>query len=224
MSTAKVVGVAQAALAYGYTTVVPKIERNFGNAQGKFEGYITMEEQHSDEVQITDHPIEQGAAITDHAFKLPAELTVKIAWSNSPSGAGLLGGIRGLLSTVTIVQSNIMGTSANQVRQIYEKLLASQLRREPMLVLTGKRQYPNMLIKSIVVTTDKLTENMLAVTVTFREIIRVKTTIITVESVPSANQKEPQATSSPVNNGTKQLTPAAKANGPAADRAINPTR
>lgn len=224
MSTAKVVGVAQAALAYGYTTVVPKVERKFGNSKGEFDGYITLEEQHSDEVQITDHPIEQGAAITDHAFKLPSEVTVKISWSNSPSGAGLLGGIRGLLSTVSIVQSNIRGSGANQVRSIYEKLLAAQLRREPMLVVTGKRQYPSMLIKSIVVTTDKATENMLAVTVTFREIIRVKTTIITVETVPSANQKDPQATSSPVNNGTKQLAPASKVNGPAADRAINPTR
>ena len=42
---------------------------------------VTIEEQHTDSLTITDQPVETGAAISDHAFKNPAEVTVKVGWS-----------------------------------------------------------------------------------------------------------------------------------------------
>lgn len=214
----QVTGFAQAALLYGYNAAIKKPERSFG----EFKGYITMEEQHQDELEITDHPIEQGAAITDHAFKRPAELTLKISWSNSPSGSGLLGGIQGLLNTGNIFISNILGTSSNQVAEIYQKLLKAQAAREPMGVFTGKRQYDNMLIRSLVVTTDAKSENVLAVTVGMRQIIRVTTSVITLSRVPAANQQNPASTQAPVNGGAKQLVPTANVDTDMFGRVLNP--
>ena len=44
---------------------------------------VVVEEVHTDTLTITDHPVEQGAPITDHAFKNPAELSMRIGWSSS---------------------------------------------------------------------------------------------------------------------------------------------
>lgn len=211
-------GFAIAALQYGYSTTIPKPVRKFGD----FGGYITMEETHTDEVEITDHPIEQGASITDHAYKRPAELTVKISWSNSPNNSGLLGGIRGLISTGAILVSNVLGNNVNQVREIYQKLLKAQADREPMEVFTGKRTYTDMLIKSINVTTDAKAENTLAVTVSFKQIIRVTTTTLTIEQVPAANQRNPGATQATTNAGTKSVKPTTNVDQGAVGQAINP--
>ena len=32
---------------------------------------VTIEEVHTDEIELTQHPVQQGAAITDHKFKKP---------------------------------------------------------------------------------------------------------------------------------------------------------
>lgn len=212
------IGFAIAGLQYGYSTTVPSPVRKFGD----FQGYLTMEEQHSDTVEITDHPIEQGAAITDHAFKRPAELTLKISWSNSPNNGGLLGGIRGLFSTGSILVSNILGNNVNQVKEIYQKLLKAQADREPLEVFTGKRTYTDMLIRSLDVVTDQRTENVLMITVSFKQIIRVTTTTLTIEQVPPANQRNPQATQAPTNAGNKTATPTTQVDQPTVNQFINP--
>lgn len=211
-------GFAIAALQYGYNSRIPKAERRFG----KFKGYITMEEVHTDELEITEHPIEQGASITDHAYKRPAELRVRIGWSNSPSGAGLLGGIRGLLSTGSILVSNVLGNNVNQVKEIYQKLLKAQADREPMEVMTGKRTYTNMLIKSLVVTTDRTSENVLDVTISFQQIILVTTQVATIERVPPANQRNAPATQAPTNAGAKAPKPTSNVDGAAMNQFVNP--
>lgn len=53
---------------------------------------ITIRERHQDDLEITDHPVEQGAQISDHAFKRPAEVTIEVAWSNSISKPSTLVG------------------------------------------------------------------------------------------------------------------------------------
>jgi len=196
-------GFAQAALQYGYSAIIPKVERRFG----EIKDYITMEELQTDELEITQHPIEQGAAITDHAFKRPSQLRVRIAWSNSPNNGGLLGGIKGLFNTGSILVSNILGEDTNQVKAIYQKLRNAQDAREPMEVFTGKFVYRDMLIKSLVATTDQRTENILDVTIEFMQILRVTTQIATIQRVPPENQKDAPATQAPTDTGSKALKP-----------------
>lgn len=211
-------GFAQAALQYGYAAIIPKPQRSFG----QIKEYITMEELHTDELEITQHPIEQGAAITDHAFMRPAQLRIRISWSNSPNNGGLLGGIKGLFSTGSILISNILGEDPNQVKEIYQRLLNAQRAREPLEVFTGKRRYEDMLIKSLVVTTDQKTENVLDVTVEFQQVLLVTTSIARVESVPAANQRNAAATQAPTNSGTKALKPTANVNQEALGRFSSP--
>ena len=67
--------------------------------------------------------------------------------------------------------------------------------------MSGKRLYTNMLIKSLGCTTDKATENVLMIDITFKKVIRVMTSETT---VLIENQASPAGTASVQNGGTVQ--------------------
>lgn len=187
-------GIVQAAQAVGLSLVVIKPKR----AIGAFEAQVVIEETHHDELEITDHPIEQGASISDHAFKRPAEVTIRCGWSDSP--ASNLPNVIGNLAVFA-------GSAVSQVRDIYQKLLNLQQQRIPFDVYTGKRYYQNMLIKTLSTTTNKQTENSLVITAVLRQVILVTTQTVTV-STPAANQTDPQTTQPTANAGSVSLKPA----------------
>jgi hypothetical protein len=163
---------------------------------------VTIEENHLDELEITNHPVEQGATISDHAFKRPVEVVMRVGWS--PSRAiGSSGDILGdLASRVTDV------TGRGYIQDAYNQLLDLQEALEPFDVVTGKRNYSNMLLQGLSVTTDKTSENMLMVEARFREVIIVQTQVTTLP--PIANQAIPQQTGAIVNQGTQQPQPVNK--------------
>lgn len=151
-------------------TAVFKPQRQFG----PFSAQITIEELHTDELAITEHPVEQGAAITDHAYKRPAELLVRMAWSNS--------GLQGLVSTLEGIASLITGDNSgdfNYMQTVYNQLLLLQESRIPLDITTGKRKYSNMLIKSLSAPTNDRTEHSLFITAICKQIIIVQTVATT---------------------------------------------
>lgn len=137
-----------------------------------------IEELHSDDLAITDHPVEIGAAISDHAFLLPARLEMRCGWSNSTAG------------------------SEGYVQSVYENLLALQREREPFDVFTGKRAYRNMLIGRLAVETTERSESALLVVVGLREVIITSTQQT---STSSGSQASPERTGSVTDTGSKQL-------------------
>ena len=145
----------------------------------------TIEEIGIDELAITDHPVEQGAAITDHAYKRPARLLIRAGWSNSSLRA--LG-------------------NPNYAQDVYNQLLALQASRERIDILTGKRPYTSMLIERLQQTTDDTSENSLMITIEGRQIIVVQTQTVTVP--PAANMKNPGTNAATADLGTKSLQPA----------------
>ncbi len=176
-----------------------------------------------DEMEITVHPVEQGAAMNDHMFKLPAEVTLYMGWSNSPSpslsGAGgvvnsLLGSaasansaVRNALNTVEIAAaaaSVFSGWGMSAVKAVYQNLLVLQTNRALFNLYTGKRVYQNMACKSLSVQTDEKTENALMVTMVCREVITVQTQTA---SLPAAVQANPAKTASPLTLGINFLNP-----------------
>ena len=96
-----------------------------------------IEERHIDTMEITEHPIEVGASITDHAYKMPSEVIIRMAWSNSPSNQdSLVNAAVGAVSAVSSVgralagvanfaggiQSAISGYGSDQLKNIYNIL------------------------------------------------------------------------------------------------------
>ena len=149
---------------------------------GGFVADVTLEEQHSDELVITEHPVEQGAAITDHAFKKPSTVVIRAGYSNSS------------------IQAN---GNPNYVQEVYDDFLVLQASRVPFDIVTGKRIYTNMLIDRLACTTDEKTEYALFLSVSCREIIIANTQVVTVP--PASAQTSPEITNATQNRG--QLSP-----------------
>lgn len=159
-----------------------------------------LEEKHVDELQVTDHPVEQGAQISDHAFMRPAEVTLQYGWSPSTLSSAI--------GSINVLSPNLLG---GNLQDIYQKLLDLQASRIPFTITTGKRQYENMLIRSISETTNEKTENVLMVTVTCRAIFIVQTQATTLP--PKTRQAKPKKTAQTAPKGTKQAVPATPAPG-----------
>ena len=142
-----------------------------------------IQEHHTDRMTITQHPVEKGADISDHAYKMPSTVSMRCAWSKSGSLFNF-------------------GFGTTDADQVYKNLRAIQDARTPIDVVTGKRSYQNMLIKSLDVMTDAATENSLIIDAVFQQVIIVETLATTLP--PSANMSMPQKTGQVQNGGTVQ--------------------
>lgn len=146
----------------------------------EFKGYLTISEDAGDEIEITRHPVQQGAQITDHAFKKPSSVKISILANDNEA----------------------------PLSEVYSDLIAVQEKRTPMKVITGKRSYSNMLLKSIQQTTGKQTENVLALSLGFEEIIIVEVSPTTVP--PRRKQRNAGATGATEKAGRKSALATAK--------------
>lgn len=197
-------GLVTAGLQQGISSLLVKPKR----AVGPMSLQVTISENHEDEMEITDHPIEQGAIISDHAYKRPAVVTIQGAWSLSPSQAGLIDGvIGGVKATISGVKQILSGKAPDGMTDIYTRLLKLQKEAIPFDIYTGKRKYSNMLIRGLTVSTDKLTENCLMVTIVCREVQIVNTRVLVVTS-DKTKMATPSANASPTPSGVRSLQPA----------------
>lgn len=181
------VGLGIGLAANSLSSVLDQASRYIVSDYGTVIPNVVIEERGVDGLAITENPVEQGAAITDHAYSRPAELTMKLGWSNS---------------------SIYAAGSESYVREVYAQLLAIQTSRQPLSVMTGKRAYSSMLIEELTMTTDASTEYALMVDCVFKQIIIVSTSAAAVP--PQANQAMPSSTAQTVSQGpqTPVATPA----------------
>lgn len=143
-------------------------------------GPITVEviinEDTTDNLVITKQPVQTGAPITDHAFKEPTVLSMKIRFNDNIS---------------------------KSLSKTYQELLSLQTQFVPLDVTTPKRIYRSMLIASIGQTTDKTTENVLAINLTFQQVILVN--IASVQVKPIKQQRKARQTAGTQDTGKKSL-------------------
>ncbi|CDG20695.1 putative bacteriophage protein [Xenorhabdus poinarii G6] len=150
---------------------------------------VVISEKHMDATEITEHPVQRGAAISDHAYDRPSEVTMELGFAGGGS----------------LIDMFDLGTGASlgkSPKEVYQQLLALKASKKPFDVTTGKRMYKNMLIRAIEVTTDKTSENVLMVTLTLREVIIVETQTAPV-TAPPERMKYPLDTSGVADKGTK---------------------
>ena len=118
----------------------------FSPAIGPVTLAVFLDEQHTSNMQITQHPVEDGSTIQDHAVIKPKEL--KITFMN------------------------------DQAADTYRALLEFQHSRVPFTIVTGLRQYENMLVSSFQVKRDKRTSRVLSGTAMIQEIIRSESSAV----------------------------------------------
>ncbi|WP_065357984.1 phage baseplate protein [Kluyvera georgiana] len=154
---------------------------------------VVVSEKHSDMLEITEHPVEIGAAVADHAYKRPSEVVMEVGFA----GGG---------SLLDFVDTSSIGLSLGlSPQETYQELLDLQSSRIPFDVVTGKRLYSNMLIRALEVNTEKATENVLSAVLTLREVLITQTQQITVAN--KSDMKDGASTSAVANSGTKTTKP-----------------
>lgn len=164
----------------GLLSPVLFMQRNIGGIVAD----VTLEEEHIDELVITEHPVEQGAAITDHSFKRPSSVIIRAGWSNSSMSA--------------------LGNPA-YVQAVYNEFLSLQESREPFDIVTGKRVYQNMLFRRLMTKTDEKTENALLLVAECQQIIIAATQTVTTPD--TKNMKDPQSNTGVSNRGSLSAQP-----------------
>jgi Dit-like phage tail protein len=146
---------------------------------------VTIEETHRDDIVVTEHPVENTAPISDHAYQKPQEVTIRGGWSPSSLAAG--------------------GDPHHAVN-MYRALWLVQNSLQPVTIVTGKRIYQNMMVISLSVTTNDKQENSVMFTAVCRTVILVQTQATGV--TPAAVQANPSVTSQKINTGTQAVKPA----------------
>lgn len=141
---------------------------------------VVVNEQTTDTLTITRQPVQQGASVTDHAYMEPTSFSHTIYFSSGSTTLGFL--------------------NAKSLDQIYKELLELQSSAIPFDIVTPKRIYHDMLMASLTQTTDKLTENCLAIHATYQQVIFVP---VLATTVPRINQKNPGSNGATQNGGSK---------------------
>ncbi|WP_369798641.1 phage baseplate protein [Pandoraea sp. E26] len=165
---------------------------------------VTIEEVYNDELQITEHPVEQGAAITDHAYKRQPDVVLKCGWSNADYAA--------LLSSPVVDFDEFGSTTQSEyIDAVYSQLLKLQESRVRFDAVTSRRKYSNVLLQGLRVVHDAKTSGALMLTATLRQIRIVQTKATRLP--PRDDQADPSRTAETQNTGSKQAVPATPAPG-----------
>lgn len=125
-----------------------------------------MRLEHIGTNRITEHPIQSGANIADHAFSLPKHLTLEIGMSDVMD---------------TFVSGQFSDGPSKSI-SAYQTLEALRKTRLPLTVATRLETYQNMLIEQIVAPDDFKTKHGLKCIVSLKQIITAQVPIIQVVS------------------------------------------
>lgn len=156
---------------------------------------VVISEEHTDELQITEYPVDAGANVADHAFKKPSLIHATFAWSDSSTA---------LNSVINNAMKGDFFKGITTTRDVYQALLKMQSERQIFSLSTGKRKYEHVLIESLRVTTANHTENALVVDAVFREVVIATALEVELKRKP----KNPKRTSGRKIASARSATPA----------------
>lgn len=124
-----------------------------------FDGYLNM--SITSELEITSHPVESGAAISDHSYNKPVEIAMTILMSDVHS---------------SLVPGQFEGSWSRSV-EAFNVLKKIQSDRLTVSVLTRLGLYKNMIIKSLIANDTDIEIHGLRADVTLAElpVARVRT-------------------------------------------------
>jgi hypothetical protein len=217
---------AGAQLALQMLVIKPKRGLVLADGSSSIVAHAVFEEVHNDEIEVTEHPVEQGTVIADHAFVRPAECILTYGFSNSPNESSTVGALAGFAAAqsgaartlVAAVEAaggiatslSSLGSGKSVVQQAYENLLGLYRARTLFTIYTGKRVYQNMIVKSISETTTSETENSMILRLVCRQILMAKTTTVTIPD--SSVMADPSKNAAVEDVGTTTPVPAPNIN------------
>lgn len=169
---------------------------------------VSITEEHSSDIQVTEHPVEFGADVTDNARPKPDTLTVEGFISNTPFGE-FWGNYDPETQATTKGYQFPMEAVDNQAGPGRSQAAFDLLRKlkddsTPLSITTALHYYPTMLIESLRFPRDAQTGDSLRVTLKLKSVrfVTSETTQITVAATNAQGKikKGPQ-TSKPIPDG-----------------------
>jgi hypothetical protein len=130
-----------------------------------------MRIEHDTTTRITEHPVQSGANLSDHAYQLPARVSLEINMSDA----------------MDVFKPGQFSSFTTKSVSAYQQLLSFQKARLPLQVITRLNQYDNMLIEHISAPDDLSTFHGLHCVVSFRQILTAQ--VAPVMAVQSANKQ-----------------------------------
>jgi hypothetical protein len=134
----------------------------------------SVSETHTFENELTENPVERGAAVVDHRRSKPNGVTIV-----------------GIVSNTPIKQEDREADGANQrAEAAFTRLLELREAGELFTVKTKRRTYNNMAIVSLVVPADASIGDALQFSVTFREIRVVDSKTVKLKTSTNKGKKK----------------------------------
>jgi hypothetical protein len=126
---------------------------------------------HSMNITITQHPVQYGAAVADHAFMEPEQPSIDIG-----------------MSDVMTSLDTIAGASSNRSVTAFEALRDIARRREFITLVTRLHTYPNLLISSISALDDYKTMSALQANIVFQEVQIVGVSMMSIQQTCASSK------------------------------------
>lgn len=138
-----------------------------------FDAFI--KENHTGSVRVTEHPVQGGANISDHAYNLPDKLTLEILVSDSVE---------------SIVAGQFSGGETKSI-SAYEVIRKLKEKRALVSVRTRLHYYTNMIIENMTTSDDYKSANSLRCTVSLRQVMMavVATEYVTLKKKQAVNSE-----------------------------------
>ncbi len=134
----------------------------------RFDAWLRLNQNSS--LTITEHPVETGAAISDHSFRNPRR------WSFD-------------IGITDVIPGSVAGGSQSKAVNAYNTLVNLQLSRQ-LLTLRGKYgTYGNVLISDIDISDDYTTKTTARPTVVLQEVILASQSPLVISSNPQATNQ-----------------------------------
>lgn len=136
--------------------------------------------EHNLQRQITQHPIQTGANISDHSFQLPSRLIMEIGMSD-------------VMGTYASLSTSYVWSSLDKSVNAYQILVALMETGQTFDVFTRLNVYHNMIISNITTQEDYKTRYGLIAVITFQEIIMVDVAQLKVSAIEAVSNVNPIA-------------------------------
>lgn len=144
-----------------------------------FDAFLSLD--HNSTATPTEHPIQTGAAITDHVIIGPQELTIQIGMSDVAK---------------SLVNGQFTGGWSRSVTA-YKIIKELWRNRIPLQIVTRLDVYQNMIVENIIATDTYENLNNLKATITFRELLIARVETVRVSERPQVSDNSKVGTVEP---------------------------
>lgn len=160
-----------------------------------------VSEQFSAEVDVTEHPVEKGANISDHARPRPETVTLEGVITNTPAPKTTDATTLRTQGDVTF-KSRTESVDTEASARALSKMLALKDGGRLVDIVTGLRTYRSMLMTSLSIPRTAATGEALRFTAVFRQIRQVSSKSVTVTRTEPKTKAKKNLGNRPATNTT----------------------